>query len=157
MTTKRPTKTKLELVDFKLAPKNLIFDDGAGSRTRKSFYKDKLIDAAQKEQFICILKEDTYLLSQFKVKAKKLKLQLAFAEHGDNLYIKVMLLEGEMKKLFLWLREFRTFNELKGKNLELDLQNSLDESIKKGIVVYQRDKLAYRLTDEGVQMLMTAK
>jgi hypothetical protein len=143
---KRPDKIKLDLCE---APPGLMFTEFIGRKD--SVYVRKITEALSSASVISIAAADTYLRMQFQKAAKKLKMKLVFAQAGDLLYIKPIVIEGELKRLLLLLREPRTLVELQTKKLELHLENSLSGLAKDGLAHFQKDK--WKLTEKGMDAL----
>jgi hypothetical protein len=114
-----------------------------------------LLEAVQSGKVIEVAKDDKYPLVQFKTQAKKLKLRLLFAKDGDSLFIKALRLEGDQHRLFLLLREPRTFAELEGKKLELDLKTTLASMVAAGTVEKKTSANGdrYALSRSGLQQI----
>lgn len=140
---KRPSKVKLEVMK---APPNLIFTETMG-RT-DSVYVRKLQEAIQSGSVIQIANGDSYMKLQLRAAAKKISAKLLYAESGEFIYVKAVIVEGEAKRLMLLLREGRTFAELQSKKLELHLANALNGFVKDGLAHEHRGK--WVLTEKGM-------
>lgn len=146
------TKKTFRLVETHVVA-NLTFSESLGGR--KSAYREMLLEACQAGKIVNISDDDSYALTMFKLNAKKLRLRLTFAKDSGNLYIRAHRIEGELQRLFLLLREPRTFMELAGKKLELDLKSTLAEQTKSGNV--RSDSRAnierFTLTEQGMKAI----
>lgn len=144
---KKFSKTKINICK----PQNdLIFVNSF--RIHSSIYVEKLTDALNSSSVIEILREDKYVLQQFKIAAKKIHLRLFFAIKDENLYIKPVQASDEEKRLILYLREPRTLVALQSYKLELHLINTLEKFKKDGIVHFKNDK--WNLTEKGFTLII---
>lgn len=143
MSRNRPNKVTFEVVKPHLG---LHFVESVGSKGT-SIYITKVIEALNTGSAIKINVADSYLKNQIRATAKKLKFRLVYALEGDFLYMKPLKIEGEQERLILLLREPRTLDELKGKNLELHLANSLGDLAKNGLAHLNKGK--WVLTEKG--------
>jgi hypothetical protein len=139
---KRPTKVKLEVGT---PPASVRFSDS--SYTAGSVYVQKLQEALNSDKAVKITTTDSYMRNQLRQAATKLKVKLLFANDGEFQWVKPVAVEGELKRLMLWLREPRTVAELEGKKFELHLSNSLQQLAKDSLAVFAKEKWA--LTDKG--------
>jgi hypothetical protein len=144
---KKLKDSKLEVVKPALS---LHFTDSLGQRGI-SIYVAKISEALNAGAAVKISSKDQYLRSQLQQAAKKLNVRLVYALDGDFLYVKPLAIEGEKKRLVLLLRESRSLNELKGKNLELHLENTLAELAKEGLAHLHKEK--WVLTAKGLDTL----
>jgi hypothetical protein len=144
---KRAVKEKLEVVK---PASNLHFSDSIGQRA-VSVYTKALTEALNTGGAVVIMLADAYMKHQLKASAKKLGVRLVFAIDGDKLYVKPLVVEGDIKRLMLFLREPRTENELMGKKLELHLKNTLAKLAQDGVAHFYRDK--WVLTEKGLGAL----
>lgn len=145
---KRPAKPKLDVVK---PPAAIKFVETLGWG-KGSVYALKLTEALNADACVLIKNDDAYMKHQLRVAAKKMKLRLVYGLSGDDLYIKPIMLDGELKRLMLWLREPRTVLELESKKLELDLQKALQQLARDGTAQVVKDK--WVLTEKGQKVLV---
>jgi hypothetical protein len=143
---KRGDKVKLQVMKV---PAGLVFTESLG-RT-DSIYVRKLQEALQTGGVVQISKGDTYMRSQLRMAAKKLKAKLVWAEQGEYEYAKPKVVEGDHKSMMLFLREPRSLSELEAKKYELHLPNTLGDLARDGLVQCRKEK--WQLTDKGVALL----
>jgi hypothetical protein len=130
---KGPSKVKLDVVK---SPAGLIFVDRIAGKD--SIYVRKLQEALASSSVIQISAGDSYMRSQLRIAAKKIKARLVFVE-------------GESQRLMVLLREPRTLSELEAKRFELRLSATLAEFAKNGIAHELRGK--WVLTEKGMDAL----
>lgn len=147
MPKQKLNKTKLELVSANKLPAGIVFEDS--SRKTRSVYVEKITTALADGSYICVLAADTYVKTQLQQAAKKLKVRLAYGHHGENVYIRVIQLSDQQKRLCLWLREPRTLNDLRAQKLELDIEAEVERLVLEGSVSSKDGK--YRLTEHGAK------
>ncbi len=140
---KRGERVKLEVVK---PSSHLKFVDSLGRRG-VSVYVLKLTEALNSDSVVQIDAGDAYMKHQLTMAAKKIQVKLLYALEGKSLFIKPVLLDGEMKRLMLWLREPRTPAELESKKFELHLSNSLASLARDAMAHCVKDK--WVLTDKG--------
>lgn len=140
---KRGDKVKLEVVK---ASSHLKFVESLGRRG-VSVYVLKLTEALNSDSVVQIDAGDAYMKHQLNLAAKKLQIKLLYALDGKYLFIRPVLLDGELKRLMLWLREPRTSPELESKKFELHLSNSLASLARDAMAHCVKDK--WVLTDKG--------
>jgi hypothetical protein len=145
---KRPDKTKLEVVK---PPAGITFVDALVRGGRVSVYQQRITEALSTSGCVQIVVKDNYALMQLRKAAKALKVKLVYAISGEAMYIKPIAIEGEKQRLILLLRESRTLNYLRGKKLELHLENTLAELAKDGLAMVKGDE--WRLTLKGMDLL----
>lgn len=145
---KRGTKVKLEVAK---PPSALKFSENLLGGRGISIYAAKLSEAISADAAIRVMADDHYMRHQLRAQAKKMKLRLVFAIEGEYLWVRPLLVEGEQKRLLLWLREPRTLNELHAKGLELDIDSELQRLVRAGLVVLQKGQ--YHLTGEGMKLV----
>ena len=145
---KRPHKVVLKLADPARLGK-ISFYETIGAR--RSIYKDILNQSLQTDRPVEISVEDKYALTQLKQAAKLMKLRLVFGKDETYLYVKPLVIEGELQRLYLLLREPRTLSELQAKHLELNLKDTLENLIGSDQAKVVNGK--YALTEKGLRLI----
>lgn len=141
----RPKNIKLEVLPV---PPLLRFEESA---RRDSLYRRKLEEAINSSGAIRIMLADKYMAHQFKAAAKKMHVKLLFADQGEFLWIKPVVVDGDVKRLILLLREPRSLMQLQGAKLELHLQNTLSQLAGDRVAHYHKEK--WVLTEKGMDTL----
>jgi hypothetical protein len=124
----------------------------AATLIRGGFWQDKVnllrgdLDAVLK-----INGDDSSSMMQLKKQAQKAGVTLLFARHGAHIFVRAFVPTEALNSLVLLLREPRTLNELRGKNLELNLEPELQTLIGHGHALHRAGK--YQLTDRGQEEL----
>lgn len=142
---KRAGKVKLEVVK---PAAHLHFSDTIGQR---GIYTQKLSEALNTGGVVLIMAGDAYMKHSLKKAAAALNMKLMYALDGDFLYVKPLVVDGDLKRLLLLLREPRTENELMAKKLELHLRNSLAKLAGDGLAHFHKEK--WVLTEKGLDTL----
>lgn len=153
MSGKRPDKIKLEVGR---PPSALKFTDNLGEGKRGvSLYAMKLLEALNIDGAIKIKLDDSYMRAQLRARAKKLCLKLLFSPDGEFLWVKPIRVDGQAKRLLLYLREPRTRPELETirakQQIEIDLEAELERQLKDGVIEINHG--AFRLTAKGKEMV----
>ena len=143
---KRPSKVKLEVVKI---PAGLVFAERVG--VGNSIYVQKLQQALGTGSVIQIAAGDSYMRSQLRTAAKKIKARLVFAVSGEFEYVKPLIVEGEAQRLMVLLRAPRTLAELESKKFELHLSHTLADFAKNGLAHEHNGK--WVLTEKGLDAL----
>ena len=152
---KPATKLKESKCDVMHAPAGLKFGDAVG-RVQDSIYKRKVREALATDGVIRILPQDSYMRSQIRQAAKKLNCKIVYAQDAQFHYLKPIALGEEQKRLMLLLRDPRTVNELKGRGLELNLEEALKQLAGQGlahVMTAGMNKGRWVLTEQGMDAI----
>jgi hypothetical protein len=143
---KRPDKPKIAVVPI---PPGLCFSDSVGRSD--SVYQRMVVQALNAGQAVKIMANDAYMRHQLKKAAEKLKVKLVYAAAGEELYVKPIAIDGELKRLVLLIREPRTISEIQSAKLELHVENSLSGLAKDGLAHVKtiRGEQRWTLTEKG--------
>jgi hypothetical protein len=144
----RPSKSplKLAIVKVKDLPSTTVFQR---SLLRASVYTEALLQLSATQDAALRIADNPGQIIQVKKAAEKLGFTLLFARVERDIVVKIVHRSDSQRRLLLLLREPRTINELRGSNLELDLDGELKDLSRDGAARLD-NKGRWALTESGM-------
>lgn len=147
----KQTAFKAEIVKARDVP-NLKFST---SLLRSGFWNEKITALyADPDSLLKLLAEDGYSLNQIRQAAKKANVELRFAREDKFVYVRAFVASADQASLYLLLREPRTVDALRGRNLQLDVEGELSRLAAAGRAAKDHAKNTWKLTSKGIADLI---